>query len=85
MSKYSLEDEALMVEALSGFNARYVWLEFVESRSNYEIRSYWRSLFFKIMNDFCPVELKGNKYSLPRGENFVNMIDVWLKNKGGLI
>jgi len=77
--KYILEDEALMIEGLSRYNAQYIWKEFVETRGNYEIRIYWRNLFFDTMKNFLP----SDKLFLPNGKYFVIMVEEWINKQHG--
>lgn len=73
--KYSAEDEAVMVQALTLKSIDQVWNEYVETCQTVMERIYWRGLFFDTMSWFSPILLE----TMPRGKEFVYMIEQWMK------
>ena len=73
--KYSLEDEAIMIQALSMRDLERVWQEYVESCETPEDRIYWRNLFFDCLTNFD----RSLKESLPAPMRFRLEIEEWVK------
>lgn len=75
--KYSIEDEAVITQALTYYSTNDVWEKYVEACKYWEDRIYWRNLFFDVLIDFSQIHMQ----VMPSNMEFVNMVEQWIKRK----